>query len=148
MRSIVFAIGVLASGVLQAAPPNLPQGSFTGIASWRGPGGATGTYTVERTITGATISSRYAWAEPQPREEKVSLTLVMKDTGPLFDVLDERKQVVGTGYCYDDTCAYRSTFGPVTVDETLRWSEGSIVATGAKSGPGFSVVWKETLKAR
>ena len=148
MKHVVFAIGVLASGILQAAQPNFPQGSYAGTATWRGPGNATGTYMVERSIIGSTISSRYAWTEPQPREEKSSVTFVMKDSGPLFDVLDEKKQVVGSGYCYDDTCAYRSTFGPVTVDETLTWSQGSFVATGAKTGPGFSVVWKETLKAR
>lgn len=148
MKFAVFSMGILAAGILQAAQPTLPQGSYAGTATWKGPEGSTGTYTVEKTISGNTISSRYAWTEPKPREEKVSLTLVMKESGPLFDVLDEKKQVVGSGYCYDDTCAYRSTFGPVTVDETLRWSEGSIIATGAKSGPGFSVVWKETLKAR
>jgi hypothetical protein len=148
MKVVVFTLGIFAAGVLQAAQPGLPQGAYAGTATWRGPGGATGTYAVERTFSGNTIGSRYAWTQPEARKESFSLTLVMKESGPLFDVLDEKKQVVGSGYCYDDTCAYRSTFGPVTVDETLRWSEGSIIATGAKSGPGFSVVWKEILKAR
>ena len=85
MKFAVFSIGILAAGILQAAQPTLHQGSYAGTATWKGPEGSTGTYTVERTFSGNTISSRYAWTEPQPREEKVSLTLVMKESGPLID---------------------------------------------------------------
>jgi hypothetical protein len=139
---------ILAASLAGAASPILPEGSFTGTAAWRGPSGSTGTYAVERTFSGTTITSRYSWTEPQAREETVTLTFAVKPSDPGFDVLDGKDAVVGKGYCYDDACAYRATFGPVTVDETIRWSAGSIVAVGQKSGPGFSVVWKETLKSR
>jgi hypothetical protein len=146
MRSIILAIGVLAAGVSSAA--TLPEGAYAGTANWRGPGGSTGTYSVERSFSGNTMTAHYSWAQPQPREETLSVTFETKGQNPMFDVLDDKKQVVGTGYCADDTCAYHATFGPVVIDETLRWCDGSVVVTGAKSGPGFSVVWKETLKSR
>jgi len=148
MRTLGLATLLLAASVAGANSPLLPEGSFTGTAAWRGPSGSTGTYSVERSFHGTTMTSHYAWTEPQPREETVTLTFAMKSAEPGFDVLDSKNAVVGSGYCYDDACAYRATFGPVTVDETLRWSAGSIVAVGQKSGPGFSVVWKETLKSK
>ena len=36
----------------------------------------------------------------------------------------------------------------MTVDESFRWSGNGMTVLGAKTGPGFSVVWKETLKLR
>lgn len=146
MRNIILAIGVLAAGVSSAAM--LPEGAYTGTASWRGPGGATGTYSVERSFSGNTMTAHYSWTQPQPREETLSVTFDVKGQNPTFDVLDDRKQIVGTGYCADDTCGYHATFGPVVLDETLTFRDRSVVVTGAKSGPGFSVVWKETLKSR
>ena len=146
-KSIVMTV-LLAAGAVLAAPSDFPGGKFTGTADWRGPGGSTGTYTVEKSFTGTTITSRYAWTEPQPREEKITLTFAMTDASPVFDVLDEQKKVVGQGHCYDDACAYRATFGPVTVEESFRWSADGITVLGAKSGPGFAVVWREKLRSR
>ncbi len=148
MLKITFAIAVLAAGLAQAASPALPAGSYAGTATWRGQGGSSGTYTVERTFSGNTMSYHFAWTEPKPREETHTMTLAMKGSDPVFDVLDEKEQVVGKGYCYDDTCGYHAAFGPVNVDETFHWNGGSMEVTGAKSGPGFSVAWKETLKSR
>jgi hypothetical protein len=148
MRTLGLSTLILAASLAGATTPLLPEGSFAGTATWRGPSGSTGTYAVERTFSGTTITSHYSWTEPQAREESVTLTFAMKPSEPGFEVLDSKNAVVGKGYCYDDACAYRATFGPVTVDETLRFSAGSIVAVGQKSGPGFSVVWKETLKSR
>lgn len=148
MKAMALTTLILAAGLARAASPALPEGSFAGTASWRGPSGSTGTYAVERSFSGTTIKSHYSWTEPQAREETVTLTFAMKPAEPGFDVLDGKNAVVGKGYCYDDCCAYRATFGPVTVDESLRWSAGSVIAVGQKSGPGFSVVWKETLKSR
>ena len=148
--AIVLGLGVtlLAAGIAAATSPTLPAGKFTGTAAWRGGAGSAGTYTVERTFDGNKMSARFAWSEPKPREEKVAMTLAMKGSEPFFDVLDEKDKVVGKGYCYDEACSYHASYGPVSVDETLRWSEGSLEVLGSKSGPGFSVVWKETLTSR
>jgi hypothetical protein len=148
MRNVAFAIGILTTGIAWAASPGLPAGSYTGTATWRGPGGSTGTYAVERSFSGGTMTTHFAWSEPQPREEKVTMTLALQGAEPLFDVLDESGQIVGKGYCYDGTCAYRATLGPVTLDETLRWGDGSLEVVGAKWGPGFAVAWKEVLASR
>jgi len=148
MKALGLTTLILAASLARAAAPPLPEGTFAGTAAWRGPSGSTGTYAVERNFNGTTITSHYSWTEPKPREETVTLTLAMKPTEPGFDVLDGKNAVVGQGYCYDDACSYRATFGPVTVDETLRWSAGSVIVVGQKSGPGFSVVWKETLRSR
>ena len=67
---------------------------------------------------------------------------------PVFDVLDSEGRVVGKGHCYDDACSYRADFGGVSVDESLRWTSEGMAVLGSKSGPGFSVVWKETLRRR
>ena len=148
MKALGLMTLIIAASLARAAAPPLPEGSFTGTAVWRGPSGSTGSYSVERSFSGTTITSHYSWTEPKTREETVTLTFAMKPAEPGFDVLDEKNAVVGKGYCYDDACAYRATFGPVTVDETLRWSAGAVDVVGQKSGPGFSVVWKETLKSR
>jgi hypothetical protein len=148
MRRLGLMTLILTASLARAATPTFPEGSFSGTAAWRGPAGSTGTYAVERSFSGTTIKSHYAFTDPQAREETVTLTFAMKPGEPGFDVLDGKSAVVCKGYCYDDSCAYRATFGPVTVDENLRWSADSIVAVGQKSGPGFSVVWKETLKSK
>jgi hypothetical protein len=145
---MVFAFGIFGAGLALAAPSALPQGSYTGTASWRGAGGTGGTYTVEKSFKENTLTAHYAWTEPKAKEETHTVTFALKGLEPFFDLLDEKGQVLGKGYCYDDTCGYHESLGSMTVDETFRWSNGTIVSTGAKSGPGFSVTWKETLKAR
>ncbi len=148
MKAFGLTTLVLAASLAGAASPTLPEGAFSGTATWRGPSGSTGSYAVERRFDGTTITSHYSWTEPEAREETHSMTFAQKPQEPTFDVLDGKNAVVGKGYCYDDACSYRATFGPVTVDESFRWAGGSVVVLGQKSGPGFSVVWKETLKSK
>jgi hypothetical protein len=149
MRTIGVMLALLLSGVAQAGPGSgLPSGKYTGTADWRGPGGSTGTYTVEKDFDGTTMTARYAWTDTQAREEKHTVTFAAKSAEPLFDVVDEKGQIVGKGYCYDDACSYRAAFGPINIDESFRWSKGGMTVLGAKSGPGFSVVWKESLQSR
>ena len=148
MKTLGLTTLLFMASLAGAASPTLPQGSFAGTATWRGAGNSTGTYAVDRSFSGTTITSHYSWTQPQPREETIATTFAMTSTEPGFDVLDAKSAVVGKGYCYDDVCSYRATFGPITMEETLRWSDGVVVAVGQKSGPGFSVVWKETLKSR
>ena len=126
----------------------LPSGTYTGTADWRGPGGSSGTYTVEKTFDGNTLTSRYAWREPKEREEKHTVTFVAKTSEPVFDVVDAQGASVGRGYCYDDACSYRATFGALTVDESFRWSKDGMTVLGSKTGPGFTVVWTEKLDLR
>ena len=140
---------VLASGLADAAgTARLPSGTYTGSADWRGPGGSTGTYTVEKIFSGNNVTARYAWKDTQAREEKHTVTFATKDTEPMFDVLDDKGQVVGKGYCYDDACSYSAAFGPLSINESFRWSKDAMSVLGAKSGPGFSVVWQESLQSR
>jgi len=146
MKKAMFVVAILAAGAARAAV--FQEGSYAGVATWRGSGGTSGDYTVEKSFSGNTIRARYAWSQPQPREERITLTFQPKGSEPLFDVVDDKGTVVGSGFCADDTCAYHLTHGPVVVDETFRFANGSVVSTGAKSGPGFSVVWKETLQPK
>jgi len=148
MKRLGWTLGILAAGLVQAASPGLPTGSYAGTATWRGPSDSAGTYTAERAFSGNTMTSRFRWTEPKPREEQITITLAMKGSDPMFDVLDATGQSVGKGYCYEDVCAYHATFGPVMMDESFRWGNGAMEVVGAKSGPGFEVAWKETLKAR
>ncbi len=138
----------LAGGLALAAPSGLPVGNFEGTADWRGPGGSSGSYTVSRSFAGNTMTSRYAWNEgANAKREEYVLTL-SAGAEPTFDVLDAKGRVVGKGHCYDDACSYRAEFGEILVNESLRWSAGEMSVLGSKSGPGFSVVWKETLRRR
>ena len=148
MRTPMILALALTAGAAQAASPTLPNGTFNGTAQWRGPGGSTGTYAVEKSIEGATMTARYTWQDQGARQETHTVTFAAKAGEPMFDVLDAQGNVVGKGYCYDDACTYRAAFGPVTVDESIRWADGTMNVLGAKSGPGFTVVWKETLRSR
>ena len=147
MRKLAYVAIVVAAGLAQAGATALPGGTFTGTAEWRGAGGMTGTYTVERTFDGNTMRSKFAWNEGKPRAEEHVLTFSL-GTEPTFEVKDGQGQVVGKGHCFEDACAYRADFGKVSVDETFRWSGDTLTVLGAKSGPGFSVVWKEALHTR
>jgi hypothetical protein len=139
---------MLVAGLAQAGGTVLPQGSYAGSAEWQGPSRSSGTYTVERTFKGDTIEARYAWRDKEPREERHTVTFAFKPTEPTFDVVDESGTVVGRGHCFKDACAYRATFGPVEVEETFHWSGTDLGVLGAKSGPGFSVVWNEKLESK
>ena len=147
MRKLACLAAVMAGGMAVAGSPTLPGGTFTGTAEWRGPRGSSGTYTVERTFEGDTMRSKFAWNEGKPRTEEHVITFALQSE-PTFEVKDASGQVVGRGHCFDDTCAYRADFGKVSVDESFRWSGDSLTVLGSKSGPGFSVVWKESLKIR
>ena len=149
MRALSLAASILLGGLgLAGSNGDFPSGTYAGTADWRGPGGKTGTYTVEKTFEGNRVTALYTWTDATARNEKHTITFAPKTAEPAFDVVDEKGQSVGTGHCYDDACSYRATFGPVTVDESFRWSGNGMTVLGAKSGPGFSVVWKETLKLR
>lgn len=150
MRTMCVMAAILAAWAVQAAGgnPDFPSGTFAGTASWRGPGDTSGSYAVEKTFTGDTLHARYTWTDPQAREEKHTVRFRLEPTQPTFEVADDQGQVVGQGYCYDGACSYRATFGPVNVEESFRWSKDAMSVLGSKSGPGFSVVWTETLKLR
>jgi len=149
MRAWHVIASVLVAGVsLAGNKDSLPSGKYTGNADWKGPGGASGTYAVEKTFDGKSVVAHYTWNDDgkKAHDERHTVTFATDGAAPLFDVTDDKGQKIGQGYCYDDACSYRATFGPVTVDETFRWSGRGMTVLGAKSGPGFSVVWKETLE--
>jgi hypothetical protein len=149
MRSMGMLVALALAGASLAEPPaGLPRGTYTGAADWRGPGGTTGTYTVEKTFDGDRVSALYRWNDTGSREERHAITFARRPGEPVFDVLDEQGQSVGRAHCYDDSCSYRASFGPVTVEESFQWSGDVMTVLGAKAGPGFSVVWKESLKLR
>ena len=148
MRAAAILIAGLTAGTCLAGTASLPQGKYVGSADWKGPQGSSGTYTVEKSFEGDRIAATYRWTDKQAREEKHTLTFVPKPGQAVLDVVDEKGASVGSGHCYDDACSYRATLGPVTLDESFRWSGDGMTVLGSKSGPGFSVVWKETLKLR
>src|SRR5262245_65531672 len=84
----------------------LPAGSYAGTARWTGPAGAAGSYTVERSFNGNVMTSHYRWTGTKRKEETLQTTFVIRTSDPFFDVLDDKNQVVGKGYCFEDTCSY------------------------------------------
>lgn len=144
--SSILMSAVIASAAQAAS--SVPSGTFLGTGHWKGPGGSTGAYSVETTVKDRVLTSRYEFNEGgQARLESVVVKMATKGE-PFFDVLDERDQVVGNGFCYDAECSYHAEFSGVVVEETLRFSKGSLEKLGTKKGPGFSVVWKEVLEAK
>jgi hypothetical protein len=150
MKTVYVVATILVLGATSAAAvePVLPRGSYSGPASWRGPDGSSGTYTAEKTFSGNTLRGSYSWPDPARRKERYSVAFVLSPSEPVFDVLDGQGRVVGRGRCDGHACAYRASFGDVSVDESFRWSTGKMTVRGSKSGPGFAVIWKETLAAR
>jgi hypothetical protein len=149
MRTAAILIAGLTAGSSLAGPSaGLPHGHYVGTADWKGPGGSSGTYTVEKAFEGDRLAATYKWTDKTAREEKHTVRFTTKPGEAVFEVVDENGASVGRAYCYDDACSYRATFGPMTIDETFRWSGDDMTVLGAKSGPGFSVVWKESLKLR
>ena len=143
---IVVTSLVLASAVRAGFP--VTSGHFEGTGQWRGPGGTSGDYSVETTVKDDLLTSHYKFQQgAEARNEAVIMKMASK-AEPFFELLDEQGKVVGTGYCYDNDCSYHADFSGIAVDETLRFSKGSLEKVGTKKGPGFSVVWKEVLAAR
>ncbi len=149
-RRTAFWIGaaLAVAGLVPAGAAGLPQGTFAGTATWLGPDRSTGSYEVEKTISGNTVSARYAWTDTGRREESHSVTFDIEPARPTFDVLDARAEVVGSGFCLEDACSYRVTLGPVTIAETMQWTADRMTVIGSKAGPGFAIVWKEQLDQR
>lgn len=146
-RMLATGVGVLLA--VGSAWAGLPaQGTFTGTGDWKGPGGSTGSYTVETTISGDVVTSRYVWPQKGgDRKESTTLRFATKD-GPFFDLVNEKGEPAGGGFCVEELCHYRIETGSLVVEETIRFLPDSLEKLGAKKGPGFQVAWKETLKAK
>jgi hypothetical protein len=142
-----IALLVLAVSTPAAAGP-LPAGSYAGTARWIGAKGARGSYTVERTFNGNVVTNHYEWTGTKRVSENHRMTFALKSGDPFFEVMDEKNQVVGKGFCFENACSYTVNVGPVRVEETFRFGDGVIEVVGAKSGPGFAVAWKEDLKLK
>ena len=152
MRVLHFSLiaAALAAGVVIAGSASkdapVPAGTYVGTGDWKGMG-STGRYDAKTTIADGVWTSHYAYQDGGgSHQETVKMTL-QRTTDPYFDVLDDKGQKVGSGYCYDAECSYRAAFGGIEVSETLRYTDGKIHKLGSKSGPGFAVVWKEVLEA-
>lgn len=149
MRAYVAMIAILAAPfALAAAERSFPAGTFAGTATWEGPGGSSGTYEVERTFEGRALRATFRWDGGSGGSETTSLRFASHPSQPVFDVSDDAGRIVGKGHCYDDACSYWANFGATRVEETFQWSGRRVDVWGAKSGDGFSIVWKERLEAK
>jgi hypothetical protein len=144
---LAFGLVVLSVSTATAAEP-LPAGSYAGSARWSGPNGKGGSYTVERSIKGNVVTSHYQWTGTKRANETHRVTFVIKDGSPFFEVTDEKNQVVGKGFCFENVCSYTVNESAVHVVETMRFGDGVIEVSGSKTGPGFAVVWKEDLRRK
>jgi hypothetical protein len=150
MKQIIWAVvlmgGFVAAPSLAAHP--LPSGEFVGTGTWKSPDGSSGGYDVSTRIEGATLTSNYEYAvEGGRRTESATIELVAKDSA-VFEVRNDKGEVVGKGFYLEAECSYRAEFGSIAVEETIRFDHGVLYKFGSKCGPGFQVIWSETLKAR
>jgi hypothetical protein len=147
-RAILILPSILLLTTAWAAFP-VASGKFSGTGHWRGPGGASGDYEVETAVTPDSLTGSYVYQKgAESHSETYTYKMTLKEGGPFFDLLDAKDKVVGSGYCYDTECFYRAELSGIVVQETLRFAKGSLEKVGSKSGPGFSVVWKEVLQAK
>ena len=124
----------------------LPQGTFKGTGEWRAADGSKGQYTVLTTTTANSITSRYVYDQGTQGKKEQATTQTLVPTGSgFFQVTDENKKIIGRGYCFDAQCFWTTEFPGGRVEESLRFDGGSLEKFGGKSGPGFSVVWREKL---
>ena len=78
------------------------------------------------------------------REQTMSFSLVPGTDG-MLQVVGDDQQLLGRGFCLGQECSYRAEIDGITVEENVRFTHGELVKFGVKSGPGFSVVWREVL---
>jgi hypothetical protein len=148
-KPFVAAMAILA--VLTCVPVlagvHLAQGTFRGSGAWEAADGSTGRYTTETTVSGATLSSRWTYVDGgKTHEESHAMTLAPAPDGTLR-VLDETNRIIGSARCLGDECLLTVEEGPVKLVETVCTRNGQLLTFGAKSGPGFAVVYSETLAA-
>lgn len=145
--SVLLAFAIAAPAAF--AGELLPQGTFTGTGEWRGADGSSGQYTVVTTAKGDEVTSRYVYDQgAQGRREQVTTYALSSKGNGFFEVQGEQGKVVGRGYCLEQQCFWTTEFPGGKVEESLRWDGVSLDKLGGKSGPGFSVVWREKLSAK
>ena len=75
MKALSLAASIVFGGLaLAGSRAEFPTGTYEGTADWRGPGGKTGTYTVEKTFEGNRVTAHYTWTDAQARDEKHTIT--------------------------------------------------------------------------
>jgi len=150
MRQIMWAVILMgwfvASTGLAAHP--LPSGEFAGTGTWKSPDGSSREYDVSTRIEGATLTSTYEYVmEGSRRNESATIELVAKDS-VVLEVRNDKGEVIGKGFYLEAECSYRAEFDGIAVEETIRFDRGVLYKFGSKCGPGFQVIWRETLKAQ
>ncbi len=138
----------LAGAALPALATGPASGTYRGSGHWEGADGTKGTYTVETTVRDATITSRWNYqVDGKAQTQAMTVSLVPAADGSL-QILDEKRGPLGSARCLDEECLLTYELGPIKLVETLRTRDGRLENFGAKSGPGFSIVYSSTAAAR
>lgn len=126
----------------------LQEGTYRGSGTWEAKDGTGGTYTTEATVTGATLRSRWAFtANGRAQERTFTMTLVTAPEGAV-QVHDAAGRTIGTARCLAGECLVTVTDGPVSLVQVVRTKDGRMECFGTKVGPGFDIVYAETLVAQ
>jgi hypothetical protein len=148
MKRLVF-LALLTMASATFAADGLPQGTFKGTGEWRGTDGSTGTYTIVTTTTATSITSRYVYeAGAQGGREQASTRTLVPTGAGFFSVADEQQKVIGRGCCLESQCFWTTEFPGGKVEESLRFDGVTLEKLGGKSGPGFTVAWREKLTSQ
>ena len=143
MRSMLFALVTLASGIALAVPPVAP-GDYRGTGRYIGPDGSVGTYEIEARVDGDLLTTRYAYKDQNGAAQQHTLTFRFGADGSLAVTSPEHP--AGTaGRCDGALCSYAMTFPGGEVMELLHFTPEGIDKVGAKKFSGASVAWTETL---
>ena len=140
MKTMIFGLLTLLS--LTAHADGLPDGVYSGNGFWRSEDGTTGTYSVEATISGTSVSETYIL--PDGSSKFWAFDLVA--TKPGFFKVEVSGQGMGSGYCIENValCHYSLESG---LEETLTAVDRHLYRVGSKLGPnGEKIFWQEALQ--
>jgi hypothetical protein len=147
MKWCLAAISIVMTTAVMAGGGILSDGNFTGTGQWIGPQGSSGEYRVETRIEGHQITSAYDYQGQEGQQQRSYILEIDLQDQSWFQVRDN-SGVVGEGFCYESDCFYHVEAHGMNIQEHLRLEGGRLHKFGSKTGPGFRVVWKETLDAQ
>lgn len=136
---------VLSLGPVCLAGDGLPEGRYTGTGHWHSQDGSQGTYETSYTIGNGELQIEFAYDQDGERQAGRYEVRISERPGGGFDLVDEKGEVTGEGFCVSSECLMSYMFPGGTVKQSLRLEDGALRTVGSKTIGGYRIYWTETL---